>query len=164
VLARLDAEGLAPSPEADKTTLLRRVTLDLTGLPPTPEEVDAFLADQAADAYERALKQNLKDSDAVAGLAHVHLMKRVAEIEADAARVKATMVSGDLASAFDAADLDLFAGQTQAAFDRLLAELPGADIETKEQIRVRMVEYFNLIGPADPVVGKARQRLSLYLY
>ncbi len=45
VLARLEREGLAPSPEADRATLLRRVSLDLTGLPPTIEEVDAFLAD-----------------------------------------------------------------------------------------------------------------------
>jgi hypothetical protein len=53
VLARLEREGLTPSPEADKATLLRRVTYDLTGLPPTPAEVDAFLADRSPDAYER---------------------------------------------------------------------------------------------------------------
>jgi hypothetical protein len=53
VLARLESEGLTPSPEADRETLLRRVTYDLTGLPPTPTEVDAFLADRAPDAYER---------------------------------------------------------------------------------------------------------------
>ncbi len=52
VLARLDREGLGPSAEADRTTLLRRVTYDLTGLPPTPAEVDAFLADRSPDAYE----------------------------------------------------------------------------------------------------------------
>lgn len=51
ILARLEAEGLTPSPEADKTSLLRRVTYDLTGLPPTPAEVDAFLADRSLDAY-----------------------------------------------------------------------------------------------------------------
>ena len=44
VLARLEQEGLQPSPEADKATLLRRLTLDLTGLPPTPAEIDAFLS------------------------------------------------------------------------------------------------------------------------
>jgi hypothetical protein len=53
VLARLDREGLRPSPEADRTTLLRRLTYDLTGLPPTPADVDAFLKDRSPDAYER---------------------------------------------------------------------------------------------------------------
>ena len=53
IAARLDREGLRPSPEADKATLLRRVSYDLTGLPPTPAELDAFLADRAPDAYER---------------------------------------------------------------------------------------------------------------
>ncbi len=50
VLARLEAEGLSPVAEADKLTLIRRATLDLTGLPPTPEEIDAFLADESPDA------------------------------------------------------------------------------------------------------------------
>jgi hypothetical protein len=53
ILKRLEQEGLKPAPEADKTTLIRRVTFDLTGLPPTTEEVDAFLADDSPDAYER---------------------------------------------------------------------------------------------------------------
>jgi mono/diheme cytochrome c family protein len=60
VLARLETVGLAPSGEADKTTLLRRVTLDLTGLPPTPSEVDAFLADAAPGAYERVVDRLLR--------------------------------------------------------------------------------------------------------
>src|SRR5207249_11801322 len=59
VLARLEAEGLRPSPEAARTTLIRRVTLDLTGLPPTPEEVDAFLADKRPGAYERVVDRLL---------------------------------------------------------------------------------------------------------
>ncbi|HWE96814.1 MAG TPA: DUF1553 domain-containing protein [Tepidisphaeraceae bacterium] len=59
VLARLEAEGLSPSPEADRRTLIRRVSLDLTGLPPTPAEVEAFLADQHPDAYERVVDRLL---------------------------------------------------------------------------------------------------------
>ncbi|MFO0958744.1 MAG: PSD1 and planctomycete cytochrome C domain-containing protein [Isosphaeraceae bacterium] len=60
ILARLEAEGLAPSPEADRTTLIRRVTLDLTGLPPTPKEIDEFLADSRADAYDRLVQRLLE--------------------------------------------------------------------------------------------------------
>lgn len=59
ILAQLDAHQLAPAPEADPETLLRRVYLDLIGLPPTPEEVDAFLADDRPDAYERVVDRLL---------------------------------------------------------------------------------------------------------
>jgi hypothetical protein len=59
VLARLEDEQLSPAREAKRVTLLRRVTLDLTGLPPTPEDVDAFLADTAPDAYERLVERLL---------------------------------------------------------------------------------------------------------
>lgn len=52
ILARLEREGLAPSPEAGRATLIRRVSLDLTGLPPSPDEVAAFLADPSPQAYE----------------------------------------------------------------------------------------------------------------
>ena len=61
VLAKLEEGGLSPSSETDKTTLIRRVTLDLTGLPPTPAEVDAFLSDNKPDAYDR-LVDRLLDS------------------------------------------------------------------------------------------------------
>ncbi|MCC6419501.1 MAG: DUF1549 domain-containing protein, partial [Gemmataceae bacterium] len=59
VLARLEKEGLRPAPEADRVTLIRRATLDLTGLPPTPAEVDAFLADTRPGAYERVVERLL---------------------------------------------------------------------------------------------------------
>jgi len=59
ILARLEKEGLKPSPQAGREKLIRRVTLDLTGLPPTPEEVDEFLADPSSDAYEKLVDRLL---------------------------------------------------------------------------------------------------------
>jgi mono/diheme cytochrome c family protein len=59
ILARLSKEGLHPSPEADKHTLIRRVTLDLTGLLPTPEEVDTFVQDRSPQAYEHLVDRLL---------------------------------------------------------------------------------------------------------
>ena len=59
VLAKMEEKGLKPSPEADKRTLIRRVSLDLIGIPPTPTEVDAFLADKSPKAYEKVVDRLL---------------------------------------------------------------------------------------------------------
>jgi hypothetical protein len=59
ILARLEAEGLAPQPEADRPTLARRLALDLTGLPLSPDEIDAFVADTAPDAVEKLVDRLL---------------------------------------------------------------------------------------------------------
>src|SRR5207248_8973076 len=77
IAARLEREGLKPSPEADRTTLLRRLSLDLTGLPPTIAEVDVFVADTSEQAYENAVDR-LLDSP--------HYGERWARIWLDAAR------------------------------------------------------------------------------
>ncbi len=60
ILARLDAEGLHPAAAADKRTLLRRATFDLTGLPPTPDEIDTFLNDDSPDAFSKVVDRLLK--------------------------------------------------------------------------------------------------------
>ena len=59
LLAGLEAKGLAPAPEADRRTYIRRVTFDLIGLPPTPDEIDAFLKDGSPDAYEKLVDRLL---------------------------------------------------------------------------------------------------------
>src|SRR5438094_150767 len=73
----LEGEGLTPSPPAEKTTLIRRVTLDLTGLPPTPVDVDDFLADTSPEAYQKVVERLL---------ASVHYGERMAVDWLDAAR------------------------------------------------------------------------------
>lgn len=77
VLAKLQSEGLKPSPEADKVKLLRRLSLDLIGLPPTIDEVNAFLADKSPDAYEKQVDRLL---------ASPHYGERWGRIWLDAAR------------------------------------------------------------------------------
>jgi Protein of unknown function (DUF1553)/Protein of unknown function (DUF1549)/Planctomycete cytochrome C len=77
VLARLESEGLQPSPEADRVTLCRRLYLDLLGLPPTPAEVDEFASDSVADAYDRLVEKLL---------ASPHYGERWGRIWLDAAR------------------------------------------------------------------------------
>ena len=62
ILERLEAEGLAPQPEADRVTLARRLALDLTGLPMSPREIDAFAADPAPDAVEKLVDRLLADA------------------------------------------------------------------------------------------------------
>ena len=59
ILAKLEAQGLKPAKPADKRTLLRRVTYDLTGLPPTPEEIEAFLQDESAGAFDKVVERLL---------------------------------------------------------------------------------------------------------
>ncbi len=77
VLARLEQEGLAPSTEASRETLLRRVSLDLTGLPPTPAEIDAFLGDRSPRAWDKVVERLL---------ASPHYGERWGRIWLDAAR------------------------------------------------------------------------------
>ena len=59
VLSRLESESISPSPEADKNTLIRRVSLDLVGLPPSPDQISSFLSDECPDAYERLVDRLL---------------------------------------------------------------------------------------------------------
>ena len=77
VLRKLEQEGLRPSPEADRRTLIRRLALDLTGLPPTPADVEAFVKDAAPDAYEKVVDRLL---------ASPHYAERMAVLWLDAAR------------------------------------------------------------------------------
>ncbi len=77
VVAKIEEAGLEPSPEADRTTLIRRLHADLVGLPPTPDEVDAFVADTSPDAYEQLVDRLL---------ASPHYGERMAAAWLDAAR------------------------------------------------------------------------------
>ena len=137
-------------------------------LPPLHQEAyDAIERDDldtAVAAYEKAIKQDPKDALAVAGLAQVRLLQRTRDADLAAARTAAADAPTDVDAQLAVADLDLLGGKVDDALGRLLDLLPGADADAKEKVRVRLLDYFEVVGPADPRVGKARQRLAISLY
>lgn len=137
-------------------------------LPPLHQEAyDAIQRDDldaAAAAYEKAIKQDPRDTDAVAGLAQVRLMQRTRGADLQAVRTAAADAPADVDAQLAVADTDMLGGKVDDAFARLLGVLPDADADGKEKLRVRLLEYFELVGPTDPRVVKARQRLAIGLY
>ena len=137
-------------------------------LPPLHQEAyDAIERDDldaAVAAYERAIKQDPKDAQAVAGLAQVRLLQRNRDVDLHAVRKAAADAPSDVDAQLAVADTDMLGGKIDDAFARLLDLLPGADADAKEKLRVRLVEYFEVVGPTDPRVTKARQRLAISLY
>jgi putative thioredoxin len=153
--------GAAPAAEAVEAE-------QLPPLPPLHQEAyDAIERDDldaAVAAYEKALRQDPKDSDATAGLAQVRLMQRTRDADLAAARKAAADAPSDVDAALAVADLDMLGGKVDDAFARLLDLLPGADADDKEKLRVRLLELFELAGTGDPRVSKARKRLAISLY
>ena len=139
--------------------------------PPLPPlHAEAFAAIELGDyaaavvAYEKALAENPRDEDAIAGLGQVRLLDRVQKLDLQEARAAAAAGPLDVQAQFDVADLDLAGGHVDDAFGRLLdlfAQLPSAD---RTPVRERLIELFGLIGAADPRVIAARNRLSSLLF
>lgn len=135
-----------------------------------PLHAAAFAAIEAGDyaaaitAYEKALAENPRDEDAIAGLGQVRLLHRVQGLDLQAARAAAAEHPLDVQAQFDIADLDLAGGHVDDAFARLLdlfAQLPA---DERTPVRERLIELFGLIGAADPRVVSARNRLSSLLF
>ena len=91
-------------------------------------------------------------------------MRRTQDAQPEAARTAAAEAPRDLAAQLLVADLDMLGGHVDDAFGRLLDLLPGADQETKDAVRARLLELFEVAGPEDPRVGPARRRLANLLY
>jgi mono/diheme cytochrome c family protein len=149
ILARLEAEGLTPSVESDKVRLIRRLTFDLTGLPPTPAEVDAFLGDKNPDAYERVVDRLL---------ASPHYGERMALDWLDAARYADThgyhIDSGRDMTHWREWVIDAF--NTNVPYDSFIVEqvagdlLPGATLQQKIASGFNRNHMINFEGGAIP--------------
>ena len=137
-------------------------------LPPHHQEAyDAISAGDFATAikeYETAILQNPRDQLAVAGLAQVSLLARLDGTQADVIRAAAASQPNDSAAQLAVADLDVAGGHLEDAFGRLLDLFPALDASAKNDVRARLLEYFEISGAEDPRVIAARRRLTGLLY
>ncbi|MGO4299922.1 co-chaperone YbbN [Leifsonia sp. RAF41] len=128
------------------------------------EAIDRGDYESAIRAYRTAIAQDPRDTMAAAGLAQVSLLARLSGHTADELRAAAADAPGDAAAQLGVADLDISGGHIEDAFDRLLTVFPTLDAESKDEVRARILEYFEIVGVDDPRVGKARARLASLLY
>lgn len=138
--------------------------------PLPPHHAEAYAAIEQGDyetamaEYRTAIAQDPRDTMAVAGLAQVSLLARLQGATAAQVRTAAADAPRDLAAQLLVADLDLSGGHVEDAFDRLLSFFATADASDREAIRLRLLDYFEIVGVDDPRVIKARSRLAALLY
>jgi hypothetical protein len=147
ILAGLEAKGLRPSPPADRVTLLRRVTFDLTGLPPTPEEIAAFLSDRTSDAYEKVVKR-LLDSPRYG--------ERMAQHWLDVVRFAETNgfeLDQDREGAWRYRDYVIDSFNRDLPYDQFLREQIAGDELSPADFRMRVATGFLRAGPQHVVAG-----------
>lgn len=128
---------------------------------------EALVAGDYAKAvveFDKLLAATPGDLEATAGRAQAALLARSVGMQPDAVAVKAHAAPNDLDAQFDAADLEIIQGSYEPALDRLLTLAASLDAEGRDQVRVRLLELFDVIGRTDPVVLKARRRLSGLLF
>jgi putative thioredoxin len=128
------------------------------------EAIDRGDYPAAIAAFKTAIAQDPRDTMAIAGLAQVSLLDRLAGHTMDEIRGAAAAAPSDPEAQLAVADLDLSGGHVDDAFDRLLTLFPSLDAAGREAVRSRLLEYFEIVGVDDPRVVKARARLASLLY
>ena len=151
-----DAPAAEPAPPAEEP------------LPPHHQEAyDAIAAGDYAGAvaeYKLAIAQNPRDALAVAGMAQASLLLRLDKADPAALRAAAADAPTDANAALAVADLDVSGGHLDDAFARLLDLFLSLDQKSKDTVRARLLEYFEIAGPDDPRVLAARRTLTNLLY
>jgi hypothetical protein len=156
LLARMEARGVAPSPEADRTALIRRLSYDLTGLPPSIEEVDAFVADPRPDAYERLVDRLL---------ASPHYGERMAQGWLDLVRYADTVgYHSDVERSVSLyRDYVIDAFNANKPFDRFTIEQLAGDLLTDPTPWQRVASAYNMLGMSTEEGGaQAKEYLAKY--
>jgi len=156
ILQGLEAKGVQPSPEADKRTLLRRLSLDLIGLPPTPEEVKAYLSDTSASAYARQVNRLLNSP---------HFGERMAVPWLDLVRFADTVgYHGDQnQNDFPYRDYVIAAFNNNKPFDQFTIEQLAGDLLPNPSIEAQVATGFNRLNMMTREGGaQAKEYLAKY--
>ena len=139
-----------------------------TPLPPLHQKafdaIEAGQLDEAADAYREALAQNPADTDAKLGLAQVGLLQRTAGVDLAAARAAAADAPTDVDAQVLVADLDVLGGHVEDAFLRLVDTVRVTSDADRNKAREHLVELFDIVGPTDERVVRARKALMSALF
>lgn len=139
-----------------------------SGPDPRFEAADAALAAgdfvAAVAEFDRLLEANPADAEASAGRAQASLLVRLQGVDAEALRLRAEADPSDVDAQLTLADLDLAAGSTTSAFERLLDVIRSTAGEQREVVRKRLLELFETVGQTDPAVLKARRDLTSALF
>ncbi len=154
ILAALETNGLKPAPPADKRTLIRRVTFDLTGLPPTPEEVEAFVNDKAEDAYAKVVRRLL---------ASARYGERWAQHWLDVARFGETNgyeLDADRDQSWRYRDYVIRSLNEDKPYDRFLMEQIAGDELDPNNFDLRVATYFVRAGPQHVVAGNQDEAVN----
>lgn len=137
-------------------------------LPPLHQKafdaIEAGDLDTAAATYREALVQNPADADAKVGLAQVELLRRTQGVDPNAARTAAAANPSDVDAQILAADLDLLGGHVEDAFLRLIDTVRRTGDADRNKAREHLVELFDVVGPQDERVAKARKSLMSALF
>ena len=127
------------------------------------EALDAGDFDLAAQRYQAILDQEPANEQASLALGQVKLLQRISSLDR-ATAARADSDPGDVAAQLAAADLSLAGNDVDGAFNRLLATVSRTNGDEREQVRTRLLEYFDLLGPDDPRVSSARRQLARALF
>lgn len=119
---------------------------------------------RAVEEFDKVLAQSPNDRTASAGRAQASLLARVSVLDQQAVVAQASAHPDNVDAQLDAADVDMMLGQFDTAFARLVTVIAASAGEEKDRVRVRLLELFETMDPADPVVLKARRSLATALY
>jgi len=126
--------------------------------------IDAGDLDGAATAFKQLLDQRPGDPQATSGLARVELLQRVRGVDAKQARQAAADEPDDVAAQALAADLDIAGGHIEDAFARLVETVRRTSGDSRDSARLHLLALFEVVGPTDPRVTKARSALASALF